>query len=87
MQAFSIFRRVHKVFVSTGKCFFFPKASDTPGNFYMPIAANLIASENRKRFSPPIDADTPGDFFRRSARRRGTLTLFPGSTEGRFEKS
>ena len=31
--------------------------------FYTPIAANLIASENRKR-SPPIDADTPGDFFR-----------------------
>ena len=28
-----------------------------------PIAANLIASENRKRFSPPIDVDTPGDFF------------------------
>ena len=36
--------------------------------FYTPIAANLIASENRKRFSPPIDADTPGDFFRRSRR-------------------
>ena len=31
--------------------------------FYTPIAANLIASENRKRFSSPIDADTPGDFF------------------------
>ena len=29
--------------------------------FYSPIAANLIASENRKRFSPPTDADTPGD--------------------------
>ena len=28
-----------------------------------PIAANLIASENRKRFSPPIDADTPAIFF------------------------
>ena len=26
--------------------------------FYTPIAANLIASENRKRFSPPIDTDT-----------------------------
>ena len=36
--------------------------------FYTLIAANLIASENRKRFSPPIDADTPGDFFRRSRR-------------------
>ena len=36
--------------------------------FYTPIAANLIASENRKRVSPPIDADTPGDFFRRSRR-------------------
>ena len=36
--------------------------------FYTPIAANLMASENRKRFSPPIDADTPGDFFRRSRR-------------------
>ena len=36
--------------------------------FYTPIAANLITSENRKRFSPPIDADTPGDFFRRSRR-------------------
>ena len=30
---------------------------------------------DRKRFSPPIDADTPGDFFRRS-RRSGTSTLF-----------
>ena len=28
----------------------------------------MIASENRKRFSPPIDADTLGDFFRRSRR-------------------
>ena len=36
--------------------------------FYTPIAANLIASDNRKRFSPPIDADTPGDFFRQSRR-------------------
>ena len=36
--------------------------------FYTPIAANLIASENRKRFSPPVDADTPGEFFRRSRR-------------------
>ena len=34
----------------------------------MPIAANLIASENHKRFSPPINADTLGDFFRRSRR-------------------
>ena len=42
--------------------------------FYTPIAANLIASENRKRFSPPIDADTPGDFFRRS-RRCGSFEL------------
>ena len=31
--------------------------------FYTPIAANLIASEIRKRFSLAIDADTPGDFF------------------------
>ena len=52
----------------------------------MPFASNLIASENRKRVSPPIDADTPGDFFRRS-RRCGTSTLFLGSIEGRFEKS
>ena len=36
--------------------------------FYTPIAANLIARENHKRFSPPIDADTLGDFFRRSRR-------------------
>ena len=36
--------------------------------FYTPIAENLIASENRLRFSPPIDADTPGDFFCRSRR-------------------
>ena len=36
--------------------------------FYTPIAANLIASKNRKRFSPPIDADTLGDLFRRSRR-------------------
>ena len=34
----------------------------------MPIAANLIASENRKRFSPRIDADTLRDFFRQSRR-------------------
>ena len=40
--------------------------------FYTPIAANLIASENRKRFSLAIEADTPGDFFRRS-RRCGSL--------------
>ena len=39
----------------------------------------------RKRFSPPIDADKPGDFFGRS-RRCGPSTLFPGSIEGRFEK-
>ena len=30
--------------------------------------ANLIASENRLRFSPPINADTLGDFFSRSRR-------------------
>ena len=35
---------------------------------FSPIAANLIASENRQRFSLAIDADTPGDFFRRSRR-------------------
>ena len=28
-----------------------------------PIATNMIVSENRKRFSPPIHADTLGDFF------------------------
>ena len=43
--------------------------------FYTPIAANLIASENRKPFSTPIDTDTPGDFSHRS-RRCGTSTLF-----------
>ena len=48
--------------------------------------AILIGSENRKRVSPPIDAGTTGDFFRRS-RRCGTSALFPGSIEGRFEKS
>ena len=31
--------------------------------FYTPITANLIASENRKRFSAPITADTLGNFF------------------------
>ena len=36
--------------------------------FYTPIAANLIASENRKRFPPIIGADTLDDFFRRSRR-------------------
>ena len=36
--------------------------------FYTPIAANSIASENRKQFSQPIDVDTPGDFFRRTQR-------------------
>ena len=36
--------------------------------FYTPIGENLIASENHKRFSPPIDAGTPGDFFCRSRR-------------------
>ena len=36
--------------------------------FHTLIAANLITSENRKRFSPPIDADTLGDFFRRLRR-------------------
>ena len=35
---------------------------------YTPIAANLIASANRKQFSPPINADTPGEFFRRLRR-------------------
>ena len=40
----------------------------THWRFYTPIAANLIASKNRKRFSPPIDADTLGEFFRRSRR-------------------
>ena len=51
--------------------------------------ANLYADRgefDRQRFSPPIDADTTGDFFRRS-RRCGTSTLFPGSIDGRFEKS
>ena len=36
--------------------------------FYTPIAANFIASENRKLFSPPIDKDTLGDYFRGSRR-------------------
>ena len=36
--------------------------------FYAPIAANLIASENRMRVSPWINADTIGDFMRRSRR-------------------
>ena len=48
--------------------YFSHKAGDMPDDFYTPIAANLIASENRERFSPPIDADTLGDFFRRSRR-------------------
>ena len=43
--------------------------------FYAPIAANLIAGENRKQFSPPLEADRPGDLFHRS-RRCGTSTLF-----------
>ena len=46
----------------------FLKASDTPGDFIRRFAANSIASKNRRRFSPPIDADTLGDFFRRSRR-------------------
>ena len=33
---------------------------------------------------PPINTETPGDFFRQS-RRCATSTLFPGSIEGRFE--
>ena len=45
-----------------------PLSQRNTWRFYTPIAANLIASENRLRFSPPIDADTPGDFFRRSRR-------------------
>ena len=36
--------------------------------FYTPIAANLIASENRLRVSPSINADTLGNFFRQSRR-------------------
>ena len=36
--------------------------------FYSPIAANKIASEIASAFSPPIDADTLGDFFRRLRR-------------------
>ena len=46
----------------------FLKASDTPGDFIRRFAANSIASKNRRRFSPPIDANTLGDFFRRSRR-------------------
>ena len=41
---------------------------------------------DHQRTSPPIEADTPGDIFRRS-RRCGTSTLFPGSIERHFEKS
>ena len=44
--------------------------------FYTPIAANLIVSENRERNSPVIDADTLGDFLRRS-RRFGSSIPFP----------
>ena len=40
--------------------------------FYSPIAANLIDSENR---SPPINADTLGDFFA----DRGDVALQPSS--------
>ena len=36
--------------------------------FYTPISAILIDRENRKRFSPPIDANTPGNFIGRSRR-------------------
>ena len=43
--------------------------------FYMPISANLIVSENCKRFSPLIDADTLADFFRRSRRCGSFETL------------
>ena len=39
--------------------------------FYTSIAAYLIARENLKQFSPLIDSDTPGDFFRRSRRFEG----------------
>ena len=42
----------------------------------MPIAANLIASENRERISPLIDAATLGDLLRRS-RRFDTSISFP----------
>ena len=55
--------------------------------FYTPIAANLNARENRKRFLPPFDVDTPGHFFFRQSRRCGTSTLFPGSIDERFKKS
>ena len=49
----------------------------------MPIAANLIASENRERISPLIDADTLGDFLRRS-RRFGTSISFPDYVQAIF---
>ena len=42
----------------------------------MPIAANLIASENRKQILPLIDADTLGDFLRQSW-QFGTSISFP----------
>ena len=52
-----------------GRCFgLFMLSQRHAYRFYTPIATNLIASENRKRLSPPIDADTLGDFFRRSRR-------------------
>ena len=56
---------------------------NTPGDF---IRRSRRIWSPALQFSPPIGADTLGDFSRRS-RRCGTLTLFPDSIEGRFEKS
>ena len=59
-------------------------------NFSIPTHLSILYADRsefeRKRFSPPIDTGTPGDFFRRS-RQGGTSTLFPGSIEGRFKTS
>ena len=52
--------------------------------FYTPIATNLIAGENRCRFSPQMAADTLGDFFRRW-RQCGTSALIPGSIGWRLK--
>ena len=43
----------------------------------------LITSENRKQFSPPIDADTPGDFFA-PITTMWHFNLVPGLHRGAF---
>ena len=51
-----------------------------------PIAANLIAGENRERMSPLIDTGTLGDFLRRS-RRFGTSISFPDYVQAIFPRT